>query len=231
MEERVPTAKGRVIVEIRERHSLAIRWLHWINFPLLTILMWSGLLIYWANRVHEIRVFGLVIHFFPKGFFQALNVPFRLATGLQYHLTFSWLFTINGLFYVLYLTLSGKWRDIVPRRGAIRDSLYVVLHDLHLRKAKPETNGYNAAQRIAYTAIVIMGLLAVLTGLAIAKSARFGFLTAAFGGYRTAKLIHFVLALSFVAFFAVHVFQVALAGWNNFRSMVMGSEKVKRVVP
>lgn len=223
-------ATERVVVQIRERHSLAIRWLHWINFPLLTILMWSGLLIYWANRVHEIRLFGFVIHFFPKGFFEALNVPFRLATGLQYHLTFSWLFTLNGLFYVSYLAVSGKWRDIAPRRGAVRDSLYVVLHDLHLRKKKPETDGYNAVQRIAYSAIVIMGVLAVLTGLAIAKSARFGILTAAFGGYRTAKLIHFALALGFVAFFSVHVLQVVLAGWNNFRSMIMGSEKVKRVI-
>jgi thiosulfate reductase cytochrome b subunit len=214
-------------IEIREKHSLAIRWLHWINFPLLTILLWSGLLIYWANDTHEIHIFDYVIHFFPDGFYKALHVPFLLADGLQFHLTFSWLFTINGFFYVLYLALRGGWRDIVPRRGALRDAIYVLLHDLHLRKTAPVSDGYNAAQRIAYSVVVLMGFLAVATGLAIAKSARFGFLTSLFGGYRTAKLIHFVLALSFVAFFAVHVVQVLLAGWNNFRSMIVGSELIR----
>lgn len=223
----------RTQVEIRPRHSLAIRWLHWINFPLLTILLWSGLLIYWANGVHEIRVFGIVIHFFPEGFFEALNVPFRLATGLQYHLTFSWLFTLNGLLYVIYLAASGSWRDIVPRPGSFREAFNestVLPRSARRRIANLDRSGYNPAQRIAYTAVVLMGLLAVLSGIAIAKSARFSLLTAAFGGYRTAKLVHFILALSFVAFFAVHVLQVIRAGWNTFRSMIVGSEKVTRVV-
>jgi hypothetical protein len=30
----------------------------------------------------------------------------------------------------------------------------------------------------------------------------------------------------FVLFFAVHVVQVALAGWSNFRSMITGREMV-----
>jgi len=33
---------------------------------------------------------------------------------------------------------------------------------------------------------------------------------------------------AFVGFFLVHVLQVILAGWNNFRSMISGLE-VKRV--
>ena len=30
------------------KHPLAIRWFHWINFPLLFLMIWSGILIYWA---------------------------------------------------------------------------------------------------------------------------------------------------------------------------------------
>jgi hypothetical protein len=37
-------------------HPRAIRWLHWINFPLLFIMMWSGLRIYWA---HDVYAFGI----------------------------------------------------------------------------------------------------------------------------------------------------------------------------
>jgi thiosulfate reductase cytochrome b subunit len=217
--------------EVHDKHALAIRWLHWINFPLLTILLWSGLLIYWANRVHEIKLFGRPFRFFPPGFFNAFDGNRRLGEGLAFHLTFSWLFTLNGLLYVIYLLVRGGWRDLVPRRGALRDALYVVLHDLKVRKHAPLADGYNAAQRIAYTVVVLMGLLEVATGLAIAKSARFSILTAVFGGYRNAKLIHFIIALSFVGFFATHILQVARAGWNNFRSMIVGRELVKVAVP
>jgi hypothetical protein len=31
---------------------VAIRWFRWINFPLLEIMIWSGLLIYWAYPVY-----------------------------------------------------------------------------------------------------------------------------------------------------------------------------------
>ena len=31
-----------------KKHPLAIRWFHWINFPLLALMIWSGTLIYWA---------------------------------------------------------------------------------------------------------------------------------------------------------------------------------------
>ena len=42
-----------------------------------------------------------------------------------------------------------------------------------------------------------------------------------------ARLIHFLLTMGYVAFFLVHVAQVVKAGWNNFRSMVIGYELVK----
>ncbi|RZK29939.1 MAG: thiosulfate reductase, partial [Hymenobacter sp.] len=44
--------------QIREKHSLAMRWFHWLNFPLLAIMIWSGLLIYWANSIYSINLFG-----------------------------------------------------------------------------------------------------------------------------------------------------------------------------
>lgn len=38
------------------RPPRAIRWLHWINFPLLFIMMWSGLRIYWADDVYAFGI-------------------------------------------------------------------------------------------------------------------------------------------------------------------------------
>ncbi len=71
-----------------------------------------------------------------------------------------------------------------------------------------------------------MGAGSLITGLAIYKPAQLAWLTALCGGYSFARIIHFALTISYVAFFAVHVVQVALAGWNNFRSIVIGYELV-----
>jgi len=40
-------------VRVEYKHSLATRWMHWINFPLLFLMIYSGILIYWADSQHE----------------------------------------------------------------------------------------------------------------------------------------------------------------------------------
>ena len=34
---------------LERKHPLAIRWMHWVNFPVLFTMVWSGLLIYWND--------------------------------------------------------------------------------------------------------------------------------------------------------------------------------------
>ena len=43
-------------MRFKYKHSLASRWAHWINFPLLAVMVWSGTLIYWANAVYRVGV-------------------------------------------------------------------------------------------------------------------------------------------------------------------------------
>lgn len=217
---------------IIHKHRLATRWMHWLNFPLLTIMIWSGLLIYWANDVYELRLGDYTIfRFFPDGFYKALGVPFRLAEGMAYHFVFMWAFMLNGFLYVLFTLISGEWRYLVPGKGALRDSWHVVLHDLGLRKELPPQTKYNAAQRVAYSAIIVMGLGSVLTGFAMYKPVQLGWLTAALGGYEAARAEHFILTLGYVLFFVIHLAQVIRAGWNNFRGMVAGFEIVREGEP
>ena len=45
---------------LENKHRLAARWFHWINFPLLFLMIWSGLMIYWANDVYAISAGGVV---------------------------------------------------------------------------------------------------------------------------------------------------------------------------
>lgn len=204
---------------LKLKHLVAVRWFHWINFPLLFVMIWSGMLIYWAYPIYSIGPF----HFFPAWFYTALHLDHRLAEGMALHFFFMWLFVANGVLYVAYTLISGEWRLLVPRSpGAFRDAWHVALHDLHLRPEAPPQDKYNAAQQVSYTAIVVMGIGSVLSGLAIYRPAQLAWLAMLFGGYRAARLVHFILTIGYVLFFVVHVAQVLLAGWNNFRSMVIG---------
>ncbi|MEO6151005.1 MAG: cytochrome b/b6 domain-containing protein [Mucilaginibacter sp.] len=214
---------------IKEKHLLAVRWAHWVNFPLLTIMIWSGMLIYWANDVYSITLFGhTFVKFFPQWFYDILKVPpSRLSEGMAFHFLFMWFFTLNGLFYVLYTFISGEWRQLLPNRHSFKEAWLVLLHDLHIRRTVPPQNKYNAAQRIAYTAIIVMGLGSVITGLAIYKPVQFNWIAWLCGGYHLARIWHFVLTIGYVLFFVIHIIQVILAGWQNFSSMVSGFEVVE----
>ena len=218
--------------KLERKHPLAVRWLHWINFPLLSMMIWSGLLIYWANPVYGISVFGYeLFKFFPPWFYDYLGIPFRLAEGLQLHFFFMWLFAINGVMYVAYTIISGEWRAIVPIPASLKRAPLVALHDAHIVKQKPPQGKYNDAQRIAYTSVIVMGAGSLLSGLAIYKPLQLAWLTTLFGGYEWARWVHFWLTVLFVLFFAVHVIQVVFAGWSNFRSMITGYEIVDAVEP
>jgi thiosulfate reductase cytochrome b subunit len=221
-------------IRLERKHPLAIRWMHWINFPILFTMIWSGILIYWNDsdnayrHPHAIYRIGLgpitLARFFPDWFYKQLNVPYHVTQGLGYHIFFMWLFALNGIAYVLFLALSGEWRFLLPERRSLRDAIQVTLVDLHLRSGLPPEKKYNGAQRIAYTSVILMGAGMLITGLAIYKPTQAHWLTTVLGGYEMARWLHFWLTMSFLGFFAVHVIQVILAGWNNFRAMVSGRE-------
>jgi thiosulfate reductase cytochrome b subunit len=221
-------------IRLEKKHPLAIRWMHWVNFPVLFTMIWSGLLIYWNDsdnaykHPHAVYRVGIgpitVVRLFPEWFWKAINAPYRVTEGLGYHFFFMWLFAINGFLYVTYLAVSGEWRLLVPDRKSVKEAIQVTLVDLHLRQGLPPQKKYNGAQKIAYTSVVLMGLGSLVTGLSIYKPTQVHWLTTLLGGYEMARWEHFWLTMGFVGFFLIHVTQVVLAGWNNFRAMVSGYE-------
>jgi thiosulfate reductase cytochrome b subunit len=240
-------------LRLEKKHPLAIRWMHWINFPVLATMIWSGLLIYWGDSKidgsHQGAVYRVGIgswtafRFFPVGFWAwfPIRLPlgagpwhgaaYNITMGLGYHFFFMWFFMLNGLSYVLYTGISGEWRYLVPTRHSFKEAIQVTLHDLRLRKEPLPDRKFNGAQQIAYTAVILMGLGSLVTGLAIYKPSQAHLITLALGGYEMARWFHFWLTMGYCVFFVIHIAQVAKAGWNNFRAMVSGYEIVPASAP
>ena len=253
---------------IVNKHPLALRWFHWVNFPILAIMIWSGTLILWANDVYATQLYQGGYRVLHGGMDNPepprwLKVPdrvilrpdfrvlysgdtlpedypaeekrteivtgFRLADGMAWHFLLAWFFAINGLAYVIFLLASGQWRHLIPQKNSLPEAVKVAIKDLAFWKKiepAPEGQKYNHAQRIAYSGVIVLGVLMLITGLAISKPAQLAWLALPFGGYQGARLIHFIVTCLFVAFFFVHVSQVMRAGWNGFRAMITGWEQI-----
>ena len=211
------------MMTLSEKHKFFTRWCHWVNFPLLAAMIFSGMLIYWAYDPYRVGAGSITLfHFFPQWFYDATGIEHQLARGMAIHFAIAWLFALNGIAYVIYTLVSGAWRELLPQRKSFREAIQVAKHDIGFRVPMPPQGRYNAAQRLSYTAIVLMGGASLLTGLAIYKPAQLHWLTAMLGGYEWARFEHFWLTMGYVAFFLVHIAQVIRAGWANFRSMVSG---------
>lgn len=199
-----------------EKHPLWVRILHWMNVPFLSLMIWSGLLIYWADNS--------IWFFFPKSFYELLGIPYRLAEGLALHFTVAWLFVLNGLCYLLATLISKHKSELIPNKKDVKELPKTIAAELRPHKSKMPKSKFNAAQKIAYCGIVAVGILEVATGFAIYKPIQLSGLVSLFGGYESARRLHFICMILFVGFVLIHVLQVIRAGWNNFRAMVAGFE-------
>lgn len=203
------------MLPVIEKHPLPLRILHWMNVPILCLMIWSGWLIYWANPVY------IVI---PDSI-GPLEIHHRLAEGMGWHFFLMWLFGINGLIYLGWLLLSGEWKTLIPDSRTFKQAIPYLLYDLRLKKESPVYDGkFNPVQKIAYTGAIFLGLGSLITGVAIYKPVQLQWLLFFLGGYEAARLEHFLCMLAFLMFIFVHIVQVIRAGWNNFRAMVSGYE-------
>lgn len=201
-----------------KKHSAILRILHWVNVPLLLLMIWSGWLIYWANPVY-IRI--------PDNL-GPLEIHHRLAEGMGWHFFLMWPFVFTGIMYVLWLALSGSWRELFPDSKSLKSVIPYILYDFKIRKDCPTWDGkFNPVQKLAYSGALLLGLGSVVSGIAIYKPVQVQWLLTLFGGYEAARLSHFLFMAAFLFFILVHIIQVIRAGWDNFQAIVTGYENKK----
>ena len=211
----------QVAVEV---HPRAIRWMHWLNFPILSIMIWSGLRIYWSFDFTRVPGEFGDNNLIPNVVFEQLELDRKLAQGLSFHLSFGWLLVANGAAYILYLAFTKEWKHIVPRLSDLKKVPATLFHDMGMKDEAPEHGQYNVMQQLAYTTVLIMAFIIVATGFALFKPTQLAWLVTIFGGYESARAIHFLMTVGLLGFFGIHIVQVIRSGFANFWSMVTGYE-------
>jgi thiosulfate reductase cytochrome b subunit len=206
-----------------KRHHWIVRVAHWANALLLVGMIASGLQIYHAFRHFGRRGGPYLPNPWDNDLFPSwARLGGWLAGGLNWHFALAWPFVLTGLAYLIYMAYSGEWRSIVFRPRDVPRAVQMQLYYLRLRKEHPPQGKHNALQKLAYTSIILLATLSVLSGFAIYKPVQLSWLVAAFGGFELARYWHFWAVWIFVAFTLVHVALVFLVDPASLRSMITG---------
>jgi len=208
-----PNATSRPLI-----HPVWVRVTHWINALAMLVMIGSGWQIYDAAPLFGFTFGSLSL--FGVAFLRQLELGNWLAGALLWHFAAMWILMINGLVYLILGILSGRFRrklfPIYP--GEVFRDLFAALRG---KLAHDDLSVYNAVQKLLYLGIIVAGITIVLSGLSIWKPVQFHPLTSFFGGYNTARYVHFAAMTTIVAFLIVHV-SLAILVPKSLRAMIIG---------
>ena len=189
-------------------HPPYVRVTHWINAVAIMAMVGSGWEIYNASPL------------FPFSFPRSITLGGWLAGALLWHFAAMWLFVANGLVYVILSIVTGRFRRrLLPIRPA--DFIRDLRAALSGRLTHDDLLVYNAVQKVLYVSVILAGIVIVASGLAIWEPVQLRELTALFGGYDTARFVHFFTMAVIVVFLAIHV-AMAIIVPKSLLAMIRG---------
>ena len=202
-------------------YPLIVRVTHWCMALTVLVLIGSGWRIYNREPVVDF------ISSFPvwatlggeRSHSQAINNDGGFANALMWHFSAMWLLIANFGLYVVHGLVSRRfwrlWLPVTP--GAIsRDAIAAVTFRLEHRPGR-----CNAVQKVLYIFVVFAILMTIVSGAAIWKPVQLWWLTVWFGGFESARLVHFLCMAGIVLFIAVHVLMALLVP-RTIRAMITG---------
>src|ERR1700692_4787451 len=202
----------------RRLHPPPPRLMHWINAVAIFIMIGSGWKIY-----NDDVIFG-ALHF-PD----SLVIGKWAQHGLQWHFFGMWIFVLNGLCYLSYGIVTGRFRrKLFPI--SLRELLATVGDALQFHLSHDDLTHYNAVQKILYLGVMLIGILIVISGLALWKPVQFSEFANLFGSFQNIRLVHFLCMSAIVAFILVHV-TLALLVPQSLVAMLTGGPVVDDGAP
>jgi thiosulfate reductase cytochrome b subunit len=192
-------------------HPLVVRITHWLNAVAMICMIMSGWEIYNASPL------------FPFTFPRWATLGGWLGGAIAWHLAAMCLLVVNALAYFAY-GLAGRHflRSFLPLTPWL---VWRDLMDALTFRLKHTLGAYNAVQRLAYVVVLLLGVLAVASGLSLWKPVQLHGLAALLGGYEVARRIHFLAMAGIVAFIVLHLALVALVP-RTLVSMITGRARI-----
>jgi thiosulfate reductase cytochrome b subunit len=203
---------------MRSAQPLHVRIAHWTNVVAFTILAWSGFSMFVTERS-----FRPIVHRVPSAVWSALHVAGHRDLGRAWHMGLAIVFLANIAGYSVMSIATGSWRRIVPRGAWLRDAWTSGVDELIAPRRTLEHAEYTAAQRLAYSLVMVAGTVIIVSGVALWAKHVVPLLPLLFRTEYVAHGVHVVAALGVIAFIVVHVVQVYRAGVPTLLGMLTGT--------
>lgn len=158
---------------------------------------------------------------------------YRHTVGVarHWHLPGALIWFLNGVIFVTLMFGTTEWKRLVPTSWAVVAEAWAIFVHYATLRLPPEPDPlirYNALQQLSYfTVVFVMAPLSALTGLAMSPSIdnRFRWYPRLFGGRQSARSLHFLLLVGYVAFLMMHVTMVFVNDpVRNFNGIVFGND-------
>jgi len=230
-----------------------IRWTHFFNFLFLSMLMRSGFSIlmdhprlYWNDHctpgTEWMRFTPLKVPADRRWTAKddaryispLIGLPgYKHTIGMarSWHFLNVYGFVLTGIVFVVGLCTTDQWLRLVPTSPTVLVGAWATFVHYATFTLPPEPNGfygYNALQQLAYVAtVILMAPLSILTGMAMSPALvnRMPWFAKMLGGRQSARSIHFLMLVGFLAFLVVHVSLVVLTGFmRNMNHIVLGRD-------
>ncbi len=231
---------------------LWLRASHYINILFIGLLMRSGIQIigahprfYWNNssqpgkswlklskrKVPQDKLWTSMDEEVPVTPFLALPGEDNLGLGRHWHFFSIIFWVLNGIIYVVLLFTTGEWTRLIPTSWSIVPrawDTFLTYITFHIPPAS-DFRPYDPLQQLTYAAVIfLLGPFLLATGAAMSPAieGQFPWYPKIFRNRQTARSLHFLGLLAFIAFTILHTALVLIVHFqSNIRDIVLGSEQ------
>lgn len=201
--------------------QIPVRLTHWVNVAAILVLSATGFYI-----GHPVLGGSVSLMAWVRGAHRITAYVFIASLALRTY----WAFAGNAW---------ASWRDLFPyfwregQRGTARTFLYYTF----LRRQPPRAVGHNPLAGVAYSAVVSLMFLEVLTGFALQSLGGAGWRTVAVGwvfslvGPQSVRLVHHMIMWLLLGFMVHHVYSSLLMDAeekNGLMTSIFSGYKVVR---
>jgi thiosulfate reductase cytochrome b subunit len=202
-----------------QRHSLLVRLAHWSQALAIFIMIGSGWRIYDNVPILPFQFPYWMTLGGDKYVATTTSNDWGTGNAIAWHFAGMWLLLFGFGLYVLNGILTGHFRrQFLPvgPKSFFRDFIAAASFRLAHRLGE-----YNAVQKMFYWGVLFAIAMMFASGLAIYKPVQLGWLAWLFGGFPTARIVHFCFMAAIVGFIAVHTMLVILVP-KTFLAMTLG---------
>jgi thiosulfate reductase cytochrome b subunit len=171
----------------RDEHPVVVRLCHWAFALALGALIGSGLEVFAAFPAFGEKTPQANLFVPPS----ALRLGGWLGGALQWHFTFAWLLTAAMVIYLAYQIVSGNGVQVLFVARDLRGVWPMARHYFLFGPKPPVTETYNPLQKMAYSVVILLIVVSLVTGFALYKPVQLSWLVYGLGGFRLTRIWHF----------------------------------------